>query len=168
MSRRLGYNLIIGLAFVLALVLWIVSIAVDDFGFTLNWGVLIVAGTAGLCFILRGIFGGSENVVKKLRIMFGSVLLALAFLSIVWELGIENDTLSRLVLPVVSLILVIGLIIGMLAVGARRWDHGDNQSAGYKNFHQRKVEKEKLEQEGQKRKADDTRVDSAGEDNKLG
>ena len=159
MSRRLGLNLIIGLAFVAALVLWIVSIVVDDFGFTLNWAVLIVAGTAGLCFILRGLFGRGENVGKKFRIMFGSVLLVLAFLSIVWELGVENENLSRLVLPIVSLILVLGLIIGMIAVGGKRWDHGDNQSVGYKNFHQRKAEEEKrLAAEAKTKEVDDNKA----------
>ncbi|MCL2556689.1 MAG: hypothetical protein FWE03_06735 [Firmicutes bacterium] len=141
MARRFGLNLLIGLAFVAALVLWILSITIEEtFGFfNHNWAILVVAGTAGACFILRGLFGRGENVGKKFRIMFGSGLLIVAFLAIINEVAIEND----LVVPIILLIVVLGLIIGMFAVGGKKWDHGDNQSVGYKNYHQRKAEEEK-------------------------
>jgi len=152
MSRRLIFNLAIGIAFLVAIVLWIVSIASEDFNFSLNWAVLIVAGTAGLCFILRGLFGRGENVIKKFTIFFGTGLIVVAFLCLVWELALEG-TAADLVLPIVSLIVVIGLIVGMLAVGGKRWDQGDNQNVGYKNYHQRKAEEEerRLKEEAKKK-----------------
>jgi len=141
MARRLGGNLLIGIAFLAALILWILSITNEDtFGFfSLNWAVLIVAGTAGVCFILRGLFGRGENVGKKFRIMFGAGLLVIAFLCLVGEFALDDE----LIMPIILLILAAGLFFGMLAVGGRKWDQGDNQNVGYKNYRQRKAEEEK-------------------------
>jgi len=140
MNKTFMFNLVIGLSLVAAAVLWILSIAApDNFGwFNLNWAVAIFAGTTGVVFILRGTLVKMRDVVvKKFFVWLGAGLLAVAAFS---AGGLIFG--DEFVAPIIALILACGLVIGMIAVGGRRWDEGDNQRAGYKNYYQRKAEEE--------------------------
>ena len=141
MSKKFLFGLVIGLSVVAAATLWLLSVvSVEKFGwFTLSWAVTIVAGVCGIAFIVRGLFEKNAGSLKKVNILFGAAFLIIAFLCIVNELAIE----SEIILPVIALVVAVALLLGFVAVGGKKWDGGDNEKAGYKNYYQRKAEEEK-------------------------
>ena len=58
------------------------------------------------------------------------------------ELAIEDK--QNLVIPIIAVVVTVALLLGFVAVGGKKWDQGDNQNVGYKNYYQRKAEEEKL------------------------
>lgn len=88
MSKNLLTKLLIGLSFLVAAVLWLLSILIpEQFGFfNLNWAVVIVCGVSGLALVLRGLFSGKTGILKKADIFIGAILLILAGVSVALSL----------------------------------------------------------------------------------
>ncbi len=140
MSKKFLFGFVLGLIFVVAAVLWLLSIVAEDtFGwFTLGWAVTLIAGGFGIAFILRGLFSKTAGPIKKFYIYFGAGMLVMAVLALVGELSMPG----KIVLPIIAIILTAALLLGFIAVGGKKWDQGDNQNVGYKNYYQRKAEEE--------------------------
>ena len=143
MSKNLFYKLFGALCVVTAVVFWILSITVPEtFGdFSLAWAGVIICGGIGLAFLLQGIFQKNSTTFKKLEIWFGVALLVCAVLCLISAIAIPKS----LVLPIIALVVAVGLVISILATGGKKWDEGDNQKVGYKNYHQRKQEEQEKE-----------------------
>lgn len=62
----------LGLVVVVAAVLWLLSMLVEDtFGwFSLGWAITMIAGVFGVMFILRGLFSSTAGPIKKTVYLF--------------------------------------------------------------------------------------------------
>ena len=70
MSKNFLFKFVLGLVVVVAAVLWLLSMLVEDtFGwFSLGWAITMIAGVFGVMFILRGLFSSTAGPIKKLYI----------------------------------------------------------------------------------------------------
>lgn len=141
MSRNFVYKLLGALIVVVAAVLWLLSILVPEtFGwFSLAWAGVLACGGLGLIILLQGCFQQNVTTIKKLKIWFGIALLVCAILCLVSAITIPES----IVLPIIAIVIALGLVITVLAVRGEKWDEGDNHKAGYKNYHERKADEEK-------------------------
>lgn len=150
MGRNLIYKLLGALVFVVAAVLWILSLTVPEtFGFfSLAWAGVLLCGGLGLIILLQGCFQKNISTFKKLKIWFGIALIVCAILCLVSAIAIPDS----LVLPIISIVITVGLVITIIATAGVKWDEGDNHKLGYKNYHERKAEEEKQNQENSETK----------------
>lgn len=139
MSKNLLFKVLVALCFVAAAVLWILS-AADIIAINMSWAIAVFAFVLGALFIGKGLFSRNVGTFKKLNILFGAVFVVAGVLALVGTFIEES-----LVLPIIALIVTLAVLLCILATGGRKWDQGDNDNAGYKNYWQRK--KEKKEQE---------------------
>lgn len=146
MSKKFMFRFTLGLVAVVVAVMWLLSVipgTKEAMGwFTLGWAITIIAGVFGLAFIFRGLFGKNFGPLKKLNIYFGAGFILVAVFSMIGELAIEDK--QSLVIPIIAVVVTVALLLGFVAVGGKKWDQGDNQNVGYKNYYQRKAEEEKL------------------------
>lgn len=145
MSKKFLFGFVLGLTAVVAAVLWLLSVVMPDSfrWFSLGWAVVLITGVFGAAFVLRGLFGGAAGPLKKLNIFIGAGFLVAAFLALIGELALDN----KIVMPVIAIIAAAALLLAYIAVGGKKWDGGDNQKVGYKNYYQRKAEEEKKKDE---------------------
>ena len=150
MGRNLIYKLLGALVFVVAAVLWILSLTVPEtFGFfSLAWAGVLLCGGLVLIILLQGCFQKNISTLKKLKIWFGIALIVCAILCLVSAIAIPDS----LVLPIISIVITVGLVITIIATAGVKWDEGDNHKFGYKNYHERKAEEEKQNQENSETK----------------
>jgi peptidoglycan/LPS O-acetylase OafA/YrhL len=142
MSKKFLFNLILALTVVGISVLWLLSIFQTDAQiskFNLRWAVVIFATVAGFCFIARGLFEKGYSILKKISIFFGAGLLIVSLFAIVDIFAVDN----KYVFPIIAVICSVALLLGIVAVGGKKWDAADNQKVGYKNYYQRKEEEER-------------------------
>lgn len=155
MKKNFLFGFSIGLvavaAAVMALLRAIPATAAAMEWFTLGYAVVIVAGWLGVAFILRGLFGSLSAPLKKLSIYFGATFALVAIVALIGELAIKSD---KLVLPIIAVVVTVALLLGYIAVGGKKWDAGDNQKPGYKNYYERKAAEEKKEKEDNSDKED--------------
>ena len=145
MSKKFLFGLIVGLVVVADAVLWLLS-ALNVAGmewFTLGWAAVIAAGVLGIAFIGRGLFGKTAGPLKKMWIYFGAAFLVVAVVVLACEIAMPKE----IVTPIIAIVVAVALLLGFLAVGGKKWDEGDNQKVGYKNYYQRKAEEEARKQE---------------------
>ncbi len=147
MAKGFLFKFVIGLAAVSAAVLWLLSVLVpDNFGwFSGDWAVVIVAGVTGLAFLIRGFADKSAVALKKLYVYFGVALLGVAVFGVIGALAITADDV---ILPIIAIVITVALLLGFVAVGGKKWDGGDNEKAGYKNYYERKKEQEEAAKAG--------------------
>ena len=140
MSKNFLFKLLLGLAWLIAAVFWLLSLVVPDtFGFfNLNWAVVIIAGTAGIAYLVRGIVAKKSVILKKTDIIVATVLILIAVLSVVFALALPKSY----VWPIIAIVLTAGGVISIIAVGGKKWDEGDNHKVGYKDYRARKAEEE--------------------------
>ena len=146
MDKRFFSRILIILGVVAVLVLWLlkeIPATAEMFSwYSVAWGATILSGVVGLKFLLDGIFMGSKGVIsRKFLILLGAVCLIGAFLCLTSAIVIPNN----LIMPIIAVALAGAIFLGIMVTGARKWDGGDNQRVGYKNYHQRKAEEEKAE-----------------------
>lgn len=148
MSKNFLFKFVLGLVVVVAAVLWLLSMLVEDtFGwFSLGWAITMIAGVFGVMFILRGLFSSTAGPIKKLYIYFGAGLLIAALFALIGEIALPG----KLVMPIIAIVVTVALLLGFVAVGGKKRDQGDNQNVGYKNYYQRKAEEEKKAEEDKK------------------
>ena len=139
MSKNLLFKVLVTLCFVAAAVLWILS-AADIIAINMSWAIAVFAFVLGALFIGKGLFSRNVGTFKKLNILFGAVFVVAGVLALVGTFIEES-----LVLPIIALIVTLAVLLCILATGGRKWDQGDNDNAGYKNYWQRKKEKEEQE-----------------------
>ncbi len=124
-------------AWVLAALFWLLSvIASDTFGwFNLNWALVLIAGISGICRILFGAFVEKTDVLKRMNILLGAVLLCVAAASVVFACALPHGYIW----PIIAFILTLSSFVSLFATKARKWDEGDNHKEGYQNYRQRKA-----------------------------
>lgn len=140
MSKNFLYKVSGSLIVIIAVVFWILSLTIpEQFGaFSLAWAGVIICGGIGIILMINGIFQKNITTVKKLKIWFGVGLIICAFLCLISAITIPDS----LVLPIIALVVSVGFLITILATGGKKWDEGDNQKVGYKNYFERKKEEE--------------------------
>lgn len=139
MSKNLLFKVLVALCFVAVAVLWALSVA-EIITINLSWLIAIFAFALGALFILKGLIAKNVGTFKKLNILFGALLVVAGILALV---GTFIDT--KLVLPIIAIIITVAILLCILATGGKKWDQGDNENAGYKNYWERKKEKEEQE-----------------------
>lgn len=140
MSKKVFFKVGVALVFVAAAVVWLLSVVMPEkFGaINLSWVIAAACGLLGLLFVLRGLFEKSLTFVKKLHVIVGGVLFVAAVLALV---GTFIDT--KLVLPIIAIVITVCALLAVLAVGGKKWDTADNEKVGYKTYRERKAEEEK-------------------------
>lgn len=139
MSKNLLFKVLVALCFVAVAVLWALSVA-EIITINLSWLIAIFAFALGALFILKGLIAKNVGTYKKLNILFGALLVVAGILALV---GTFIDT--KLVLPIIAIIVTVAVLLCILATGGKKWDQGDNENVGYKNYWERKKEKEEQE-----------------------
>ena len=141
MNKKFLFGLIIGLVILADAVLWLLSACkVEGMDwFSLGWATVIAAGVLGLAFIGRGLFGKTAGPLKKLWIYFGAGFLVVAVVVLACECAMPKEIIA----PIIAIVVAVALLVGFIAVGGKKWDTGDNQKVGYKNYYERKAEEEK-------------------------
>lgn len=141
MSKNFIYRIIIGLSWLVAAVFWLLSLTVPEtFGFfNLNWAVVIIAGVAGIAYLVRGLITKKSVILKKADIIVATVLILIAALSVAFALTLPESYIW----PVIAIVLTLGGVISVIAVGGKKWDEGDNQKVGYKDYRARKAAEER-------------------------
>ena len=149
MSKHFFTKLLLALAWLAAAVLWLLSVILPDrFGFfNLNWAIVIVCGTGGLALLLRGTFSGNTGVLKKGDLFLGAGLLVIAAISVIFALALPKSYIW----PIIAVIIALAGVLSVLATGGKKWDEGDNQKVGYKDYRARKAEEEARKAEEEKR-----------------
>ncbi len=110
--------------------------------YSLSWATTIFLAAAGLKYVLGGVFMTSKGVIaRRMSIIAGSVILVLALICLTSAIALPRNIIA----PIIAIILTAAIFVGILVTGGRKWDAGDNQRVGYKNYHQRKAEEEKAE-----------------------
>ena len=113
--------------------------------YSLNWAVTVFLAAVGVHYLLCGIFMRSKGVIaRRMTIIAGSVMLALAVINLTFAIALPRNIIA----PIIAIFMTLGLFFGILVTGGRKWDGGDNQVVGYKNYRQRKAEEEKAEKAG--------------------
>ena len=148
MSKKFFVKLLIGLAWLAAAVLWVLSVVLPDtFGFfNLNWAIAVIAGTSGLALLLGGLFTGKTGILKKLNIFLGAALIVIAGVSVAFALALPESY----VWPVIAVVLTAAGLLSLFATGGKKWDEGDNERMGYKDYRTRKAEEEARRAEEEK------------------
>lgn len=145
MSKKIFFKVAVALVFVAAAVVWLLSVLLPEkFGnINLSWVIAVACGILGLIFVLRGVFEKNLTFIKKAYIAVGAILFIAAVLALVGTF-IE----AKLVLPIIAIVITVCALIGILAVGGKKWDTADNEKVGYKTYRERKAEEEKANKEG--------------------
>ncbi len=124
---------------VFACLLWVISVAAPKAlpGFGFGWAAFIATAIWGVSFTVR-VFFEEQVVLKKSWVILASVFYLTAIGCLIGALALPG----KLILPIICLTAAASLLIGSLVLGGKKWDEGDNQKPGYKNYHQRKAEEE--------------------------
>ena len=149
MSKNFFTKLLMALAWLAAAVLWLLSLVLPEtFGFfNLNWAIVVICGTGGLALLLRGLFAKKTGILKKKDIFLGAALLVIAAVSIIFALALPKSYIW----PVIAIVLALAGVFSVLATGGKKWDAGDNEKVGYKDYRTRRAEKEARKAEEEKR-----------------
>jgi hypothetical protein len=136
------------LVFVVVALLWLLkALKVEAFDwFNLQWGIVIASGGLGIFYVLAGILSKTLGLIKKFYIYFGAGLIIVAVMVIINIYALDGN----ITLPIIGLIIAVALLLGIIVTGGKKWDQGDNKNVGYKNYHQRKAEEEKLKAKEEK------------------
>lgn len=140
MNRKMAPRLIAGVAFLIAAVFYLLSelLPAQFGGFNLAWAGVLFAGASGLALLLSAVWSKGPVTIKKVQLALSCLLLLVAVGCLVAALVIPEN----LILPIVLVVIAFFVVIGLLAVGAKKWDEGDNQKEGYKNYYRRKAEED--------------------------
>lgn len=147
MSKKLLFKVLACLLFVGVAVVWLLSKMMPDkfANFEPMWLLAIFCAAMGALFIIKGLFGKNVSAGKKFNIFVGAGFLVGALFAVAGSL-VDNDY----VLPIIAIIVTVAVLLSILAVGGKKWDDGDNQKVGYKNYYQRKAEEEKAAKKAEK------------------
>ena len=144
MSNGFMFKLLVGLIILAAPVLWLLSLVMPDtFGwFNLSYAVAMVSLGIGLLLLLKGVFKKDNILYKKLNIWLGIGLIVVTLFSIASAIALPENW----IIPIICVLVGLGIVLGIIGTGGKKWDTADNQKVGYKNYHQRKAEEKKDEE----------------------
>lgn len=144
MSKNFFTKFIISLSWLAAAVLWLLSVILPEkFGFfNLNWSVVIICGVNGAVLLLRGLFAKKTGVLKKSDVFWGAAFLIIAAISVIFALKLPKSYIW----PVIAVIVAAAGVLSVFATKGKKWDDGDNQKAGYKDYRARKKEENRTEE----------------------
>ena len=147
MRKNAIFKVCIALVLVAVAVVWLLSIVMPDSFGNLNFSWVIAVGCAALAlvFLFRGLFSKDLVAFRKFNIFIGAAFIVAAILALVGTI-INN----RLVLPIIAVALSVITLISAIALGGKKWDTGDNEKPGYKNYYERKEEEEKAKEKEEK------------------
>ena len=155
MDKRILSRIFMPLVLLALAGLWLTQVLVAKYlpdnnvlaWYSLPWAATIFLAALGTKFLLDGIFMSSNGVIaRRLTIIAGAVVLGLALICLTTAIAIPNN----IVAPILAMIIAVALFVAILVTGGRKWDAGDNQRVGYKNYYQRKAEEEKAEKANKK------------------
>ena len=155
MDKRILSRIFLPFVLVMLAALWLAEVLVAKYypdnnilaWYSLSWATTIFLAAAGVKFLLDGIFMGSRGVIaRRMTIIAGAVVLVMALICLTSAIAIPNNIIA----PIIAIIITTGLFVAILVTGGRKWDAGDNQTVGYKNYRQRKAEEEKAEKANHK------------------
>ncbi len=139
MQKRHLFTVINLAALVFGLILWVVDVASPTAmpGFSFAWACFIVTVIWGVSFLAR-VFFEKQVILKKSWSILAGVFFVTAAVSLISALALPG----KLVLPILCLAAGVSLLLASLVLGGKKWDEGDNQKLGYKNYYERKAEAE--------------------------
>ncbi len=154
MSKRFLPRLIVGLAFLAAAILYLLSeLSPDSFGwFSLAWAGFLFSAASGLALLISALLSKNSVTLKKGTVFLSGALLVVAALCLVSALALPKN----LILPIILVILAALLVLSILFTGAKKWDEGDNHKVGYKNYYQRKAEEERQTEKDKENNSSDS------------
>lgn len=152
MSKKFLLKVLVALCFVAVAVVWLLS-AIGVIEVNLAWLIAAFAFALAVIFIVYGLAAKTLGTIKKFYIIFGAVLAVAGVLALVGTI-IED----KLVLPIIAIIITVGMLLCILAVGGKKWDQGDNEVAGYKDYRTRKKEEEEAKRRAEEENNDDKNV----------
>ncbi|MGN0807632.1 MAG: hypothetical protein ACI4MN_04195 [Candidatus Coproplasma sp.] len=158
MNKNIIFKVLVCVLFVAVSVLWLLSAVLPDAfgGLNLAWLIAIFAFGMGLIFIGRGILDKDLISIRKFYILLGVLFLVASVCALI---GTFIPS-AEIALPIVAVVISAGLLISTLFVRGKKWDAGDNQEPGYKNYWERKAEQEKLEEENKDSKKHNDEIDN--------
>ena len=136
MSKKLLFKVLAALCFIAVAVVWLLS-AVGVIEVNLSWLIAVFAFALTLLCIIYGLISKTVGTFKKMYILLGAALVIAGILALV---GTFID--SKLVLPIIAIVITVAVLLCILAVGGKKWDQGDNENVGYKDYRTRKKEEE--------------------------
>jgi len=141
MLGKLIYRALAILAFIAALALYILGVIMPDtMGiFTIPVCVMILAAAWGLILLAKSLTSKLSTYLTLSAVLITG--------SAIWaglEFGVLPEEQKWLYIPIGIGILAVFVLFRYL-FNIRRWDAGDNERLGYKNFRVRQQEKEKEE-----------------------
>jgi hypothetical protein len=125
-------------------IFWLLGTGYPDlFGwFSLSWAVAGVCFVAGIVYTFSAITSKEKTVaLKKIRVYLGVGLLAVAVFATISALAMPVDHIA---MPIIAIAVALALLLGYSIVGGKRWDEGDNQKDGYKNYYERKADRDNI------------------------
>ncbi len=139
MKKRHLFTVVNLAILVFAAILWVVDVAAPSAmpGFNFAWVVCIATGLWGVSFLIR-VFVEDQVVMKKSWTILAVVFFVAAAGALIGALALPG----KLVLPIICLAAAAAVLLGSLVLGGKKWDEGDNQKPGYKNYYERKAEAE--------------------------
>lgn len=139
MNKNFIFKVASGVLFLVVAVLWLLSALLPEaFGeHSLSWLIALFAGGMAVIFIVRGILEKNLTSIRKFYVFLGA-LFAVAGVCALIGMFIP----ANVVLPVIAVALSAVGLVSTLGVRGKKWDAGDNQEPGYKNYYQRKAEAE--------------------------
>lgn len=148
MSKNFVFKLLCGLIILCAPVLWLLSLVVPDtFGwFNLSYAVALMSAGVGVLLLLRGVFKKGNVLYKKMNIWLGLGLLVVTLFSLVSAIAMPKSWIA----PIICIVVALGFVLGIIATGGKKWNEGDNEKVGYKNYYERKAEAEKAKKNAEK------------------
>ena len=119
-----------------ASVLWLLStVAPDIFGwYNFSFAVAIVFAVLGISFIIKGATVNERVTSKKANFALGVILLVVAIVALPFAIAIPTNVVPPLVCITIALVAFITII----ATKGKKWDMGDNEKEGYKNYYERR------------------------------
>ncbi len=143
MNKNFIFKVLAAVLFVVVSVLWLLSAVLPDAfgGLSLAWLIAIFAFGMGAIFIVRGVVDKELISLRKFYVGLGIVFVVAGVCALI---GTVINSVS-VALPAIAVALSAGALVSTLLVRGRKWDAGDNQQEGYKDYRQRKAEQEEAE-----------------------
>ena len=140
MNKNFVFSLINAFAFLAVAIVWVLSlIFVEAFAwFNLGYGIAFVCAIVGLTFAI-GANKKLDTMTKKAKLALALCFWVIAVVALVFALALPTTFVPALV----CLVIAIAIVLSVLLVGGEKWDKGDNEKPGYKNYYERKAEQEK-------------------------
>ena len=122
----------------IASLLWLLAVvAPDAFGwYNFSFAVTVVFAVWGVSCIVKGATIDDSVTTKKAYLILGVVLAIVALVALPFAIAVPTNVVP----PLVCITIALGAFITLIATKGKKWDMGDNEKAGYKNYYERKEE----------------------------